>query len=185
MNIPFQLQAGDDLTWTEIHPDLYPASAGWTMKMRLSGLAQIDLQATASGDDYVFSVTAAVSTVWGAGHYNVLAYATKGSQRVTFYTAQVEILADLAAIASDAAVDGRSDARVIYDSLTAILKTRSTKGYEMLTIAGRSVTEMKMSELVAMYHHFSRLVRDEEDAEKIKRGMKTGSMIVTRFDKAT
>lgn len=180
-NIPRQIQAGDTLEFIEAFSE-YPATDGWNIHVLLIGPQMIDLISIPSGDQHKFSKTADETKDWSPGFYSVQAYAKKAESEITLYRTQLDILENLRLVKPNENTDSRSHVRKVFESLKAIIEQRSTKGYENITIAGRTVTQMNMEELIQAYHHYERLVQQEEKADKIKRGMNAGGLILTRFD---
>lgn len=181
MNEPTQIRAGDTKTWTESGGD-YKASDGWTLKYALrSSVGSIDITSTASGDDHLVALTAAVTTNYTAGIYQYQAYVENAdsSARHTLYTGSIEILANLV---TAGAIDTRSHIRKVFEAIKALLEGRSSKEYDSYQIAGRNITLLKPEELIKWYHHYETLLKQEEAAERVGRGEDFGGQIAVRFD---
>jgi hypothetical protein len=181
MNEPQKFSAGDTITWTESLAD-YPASAGWTLKYRFSGPGQIDLTSVADGDNHKITIAKAASAEYGAGMYQWQSYVENMSERHTINFGMSAILADLTQVASDAEYDARSHVRKVFDAIKAAIESRATKSQSEIVIAGRSIKYLSPGELIKWYHHYESLVKSEENAELIRKGLKAPNKILTRFD---
>lgn len=89
------LIAGDSLNLLQLG-GIRPASAGWTLKLRLvprgQGAAAIQLQAVAEGDDFRIQAGSAATTAWAAGQYAWAMWVEKGDEAVTLDQGQITIL---------------------------------------------------------------------------------------------
>lgn len=181
MNEPTQLRAGDTATWSETVDD-YKASAGWTLKYALrSNVGSINITSAADGDDHEVSLTAAVTAAYTAGMYQYQAYIENAATTIrhTLYTGAMEILSNLV---SAGAIDTRTHIRKVFEAIKARIEGRAGKEYDSVQIAGRNVALLKPEELVKWYHHYERLLDQEEANERVARGENIGGMIVARFD---
>lgn len=181
MNEPQSFSAGDTVTWTKSLSD-YLASAGWTLKYRLSGPAQIDLTSAADGSDHKITISKTASAAYGAGVYQWQSYVEKGSERFTIARGHIEILADLTQLEAGTEYDGRSHVQIVFEAIKATIESRATKAQSEVVIAGRSLKYLDPGELIKWYHHYERLVKQEQDAELIAKGLGASNKILTRFD---
>jgi len=161
MNIPSRLQIGDSWNWAESLPD-YPASAGWALSFSLYRYGQpvIQIDATASGNDFSISVSAATTAGKAAGEWQWTAYVTKGADRFTVGTGTVTLLPDLAAATE--ASDLRTENEKILDALIATQQRRATKEQESTQIGGRAIRYMAPDELEKMIGIYSYKVKAEQ-----------------------
>lgn len=180
MNEPETLSAGDTVTWTESLSD-YLASAGWTLKYRLSGPEQIDLTSAADGDSHKITITKAASADYSAGVYQWQSYVENGTERHTIERGSIEILADLTQVSGSAEFDGRSHVQKVFESIKATIEGRATKAQKSVMIAGRQLEYLSPAELIRWYHHYENLVKDELNQERIRKGL-GAPKILTRFD---
>jgi len=159
------LVVGDTLVFDTSLPD-YPASAGWTLTYRLiprtSGTA-IEIPSTANGDAHAVSVSATVTALWAAGEYSWAGYATKAGERDTVESGTITLLPDPGVAA---AYDGRSQARKAVDDLHAAYASYlSSNGLvQEYTIAGRSTTFRKTSEILEALSYWELKLQAEEAA---------------------
>jgi len=138
VNIPTLLTAGDTWSWTESLQD-YPASAGWVLTIYLSigATSPRVIACTASGDDHLAAVTAAVSTTWTPGEYH---WAARVSRSDTFHTlaeGTLRVLPD-----PTAAVDRRTWAERCLAAVEACLEGR----------AGTSILESDVGKEMRLIH---------------------------------
>lgn len=179
--LPAKIAQGDLIEWTESVAD-YKASAGWILKYRLSGPDQIDIVSVADGDNFKFSISSANSKTYSPGIFKTQRYLTKGTTSITLEFGICEILENLADIPAGTITDSRSHVRKVFEALKAMIEGRATIAQEEIQIAGRMMRYMKMSELIQAYHHYERLVQQEEQAAEIAKGIR-GKKILVRMDK--
>ncbi len=180
---PATVVAGDTITWQKSFSD-YPATT-WTLKYRLLNAAgKIDITATASGNDYLVSVTAATSAAWTAGDYDYTGWVEKGSgptaERVTVSTGRITVQANLAALNT---YDGRSKARQIYEALLTAYKSAVdarafVAEYE---IAGRRMKFASRTEWITELNFWKAQVAAEDRAAKIADGLGGGARVLVRL----
>lgn len=161
MNIPSELQVGDTWQWTESVPD-YPASAGWALSFSLYRYGQpiIQINATASGDDFSVSVPAATTAGKAAGEWQWTAYVTKGADRFTVGTGTVTLKPDLAA--AGPTTDLRTENEKILDALLATQQRRATKEQESMQIGGRAIRYLAPDDLEKMIGIYTYKVKAEQ-----------------------
>lgn len=154
---PLQIVAGDSLSWTRSFSD-YPASAGWVLSYALRNYQQkINFPATASGDSFAISVDAATTADWAPGSYEWIAFVTKGGERHTVASGQIDITPNMGV---DAPVDSRSHNRKVYDNICAALEGRTD--VEEYTIGGRQLRKMSIKDLLLWKAQYGVLVKREE-----------------------
>lgn len=160
MNIPLELQIGDNWQWTEGFA-LYPASAGWSLSFSLYRYGQpvLQIDAGASGADFCVSVPAATTAGKIAGTWQWTACVTKGTDRFTVGNGTVTLLPDLAAATEG--TDLRTDNAKILEALIATQQRRSSKEQESLQIGGRSIRYMAPDELEKMIGIYTYKVKAE------------------------
>lgn len=177
---PAYIRAGDTIKWTRSLAD-YPAST-WTLSYRLINAAgNIDITATADGDDHAVTVPAATSAAYTPGQYEWVASVTDGSDRYTVGSGRLTIQPDLAAEA--AGYEARSTARQALADLRSALATwLSTSGrVQSYTVAGRSMTFVTADEIRQRIGLAEREVAREEAEERLAAGMSTGKRVLVRF----
>jgi hypothetical protein len=178
MNVPSEIHSKDSYEWSESISG-YPAT-DWTLKLFLRGPSILDVTATADGVDYLFSIPSTDTANLKPGQYAWEAVVIQGVgvNRHRVGSGSLQVTVSLEQLS--AGYESRSMARVTLENLEAIIKKRSTEGFESVVIAGRSVTKMKWTDILTAYSHFKELVRQEEQAEKIARG-ESARRILVRF----
>jgi hypothetical protein len=178
-NVPTIWNAGDTVKWDVSVPD-YPASEGWALSYELkSKNAHISsISASASGEDYTVTISAATSAAYSAGEYRYAAYVTKGSERFTVDSGKIEVLKDFQ---DSGNFDDRSHAQIVLDAIEAVLESRATKGQESYTIAGRSLARTPIPDLLLLRDRYKTEVTQADRADRISRGLGSSARIRTRF----
>ena len=176
---PEIFRAGDTVKWTKDFSD-YPANDSWVLKYAFRGNSTtIDITATASGKEHAVTISAATSTAYTKGVYDVLGFVEKGSERYSVFTGRVEILADLETVGSS--YESRTHVKITLDAIEQTLQGRATKEILESTIEGVSIKRIPHAELVMLRGRYLAWYREEQAADKIKIGMGTGRTILTRF----
>ncbi len=176
MNIPLELQIGDTWTWTERIRDYRP-SAGWALSFSLYRYGQpvIQINATASGDDFSISVTAATTAGKVAGQWQWIACVTKGADRFTVGTGTVTLKPDLAA--AGPTTDLRTENEKILEALLATQQRRANKEQESMQINGRAIRYLTPDDLERMIGIYTYKVKGEQG--RLRR------TVLTRFGGST
>ena len=174
--IPKQIVAGDSIGWTKSLSN-YPASAGWALSYTLvSPTARQVINGSASGDDFLLAANATTTAAWAPGTYTWTAAVSKGTDRYTIESGQVEILADPATAASG--LDTRSHVKKTLDALEAVIEGKAANDQLAVSVAGRSITRMSPEELLSW--------RDKYNALYIREQVRAGnrpsrSRVLVRF----
>ena len=183
---PTKIRAGD--TWQWRREDLssdYPAST-WTLKYYLKNASNhIEITASADGDYFAVTVTAATTIAYTAGTYSWVAYAEKGAgASLERYELDRGILEVLRSFVDVNTYDARSHAKIALDSLNEALKTYGNKAYTLnYSIAGRVMQFKSNDEFMKMRSLLKTEVQREEAAEKISQGLDSGRRIGVRFNR--
>ena len=179
-NEPAELRAGDTWKWTRTLAD-YPASA-WTLKYRFkSPTAGFEITASASGDDYSITVTAATTAAYAAGTYTWIAWVEGGtSEKYTVDTGVVTIDADYRSGTATAGLDDRSHARKTLAAIESWIESRNP-GVAEYEIAGRRMKYIPVADLLKLRQHYKAEVSAEEAAEAIRNGLGTARRIQFRL----
>lgn len=184
MKIPSELTSGDSKTWVDA-PTVDNlgneiSSDEWTLYYKIAGAKTLLLTATASGSGWSTAITAAQSATLPAGDYFWQAYATKSTERVTLGAGQIKILKNLANVSDG--FDGRSqirkDLEAVQAAMRAIIQGGAVQEY---TIANRSLTKMRMGELIVLESKLKMDLVSEEKASKIADGKGSPDSLYIRF----
>lgn len=172
---PASLRAGETAQWTKSLAD-FPASEGWTLTYELVSSAQrYTFNASASGNDYAVSVTAATTGGWVAGDYQ--------------WAAKVALAGVVHEVASGAivikpsfgsAVDARGHARKTLDALEAWIEGRDM-GVAEYEIAGRRLKTIPTEQLLVLRDRYRRDVISEDDAARAAAGLPSRGKLLVRF----
>lgn len=180
--------AGDTLDFTVAVPD-YPASAGWTLKYRLTPRFTTPTQAAitltaatnANGADYDVQSAPAATALWKAGAYTWARWVEKSGARQTLSeSGSLEVKDDPSATVQG--FDGRTDARIIYDQLVAAQSSYSASqgAIQSYTIGTRQMTFKSAQEFIKQIDYWKAKVLAEENAARIAAGLRA-NRVVFRF----
>lgn len=177
------LYAGDTLEFTTSTPD-FPASDGWTLKIRLAPRAtgtEVDISSTADGADHLVTVPATTTAAWATGWYTATVYVEKSAERYTLERVQVEVKAASTTLADGS--DGRSQAEKAVDDLKAALATyTASRGVVAeYSINGRSMKFRDSGEIVALLDYWQRELARERTASSIANGLGNPRRLFVRF----
>lgn len=175
---PTEFRSGDTVKWTRSLSD-YPASDGWSLSyVFINADRKMSVAATADGDDFAVTITATVSSGYAAGRFSWVAYVTKATERYTIDNGTVDVLANLSAQSMS---DTRSHARKVLDAIEAVLEKRATLDQENYTHNGLSIARTPVADLLVLRDRYRWDVRQEDNAERLRRGLGSNTVIRTRF----
>lgn len=178
---PSEVRAGDTWKWTKSLPD-YPASA-WTLKYRFKNATTgFEITASASGDAYSVTVAAATTAAYASGSYSWIAWVEGGtSEKYTVDTGVCTVDPDYRSGTASVALDDRSHARKVMDSIEAVIEGRASKDQERYQIAGRELIRTPIPILLKLRQHYKAEVDGQAAAEAIANGLATGRRIQFRL----
>jgi len=149
---PTSVVAGDFLAWKREDLNVDYANSAFTLKyvLRLqnSGSTEIEIDASASGTNYLVSVASSVTANYAVGRYDYQAYITKTStsQRITIKSGEIVVIAN-----RDASTDDPIDhLRKRLENLETAILTLSNKTSSCYSIAGRSMTYQDLPQFIQM-----------------------------------
>jgi len=180
--VPGEITVGDFVQWKNV--DLgadYPNTA-YTVTFMAKSLDttsnEFSVTATASDDDYLFTILSTASDDFIAGKYayQIEVLRDSDSARIVVETGSIEVVGDL-----DEITDPRSHAEKMVDKIEAVLENRAEGDLSSYSIAGRSLTKMTPDELTQWRDYYRREAALEKRKNKIKRGKKTNATILMRF----
>ena len=177
---PENLYAGDRWVWKRT--DLTDYGSGYTLSYELTldtGADPVTITASLSGTEYLIEVSQATTANYTAGNYHWVALITRDSdsERIKIDAGTLTVKPDPAT----SAADPRSDARTAYDAIQAVLLNRATKDQMSYSIAGRTLERTPIPDLLVLKTHYKREVMAEEKAERLAKGLRTGSQIRVRM----
>ena len=180
---PLEFVKGDFVQWRldEYSTD-YPNSTHtmeYVARIRGGGSSEIKIASTTIDDDYLFTITSAVSTNYDAGHYHwqLEVVETSSSNRIVLNTGEWDVKVDL----DDNNADPREHFMIMLDKIETVLQGRADADVLSYSINGRSLSKMSPNELVEWRNYYKREVTMHNRKERIKHNMPTGATIVTRF----
>lgn len=185
---PTQITAGDYVQWKRLHGSFtlptaedQAASAGWALTYALVKPGkQIAVAAAAhETDDFLVTLTAAVTAAYDPGRYDWQAYLTKGAERYRVGSGQLEVLENFAAKTKGA--DSRTPARRIYEAFLAKVENRATRDQEQMVVGGEIVGMMPIHRLLEALDYWKAEVAREDAAQKVAQGLSTGRNVYVRF----
>lgn len=120
---------------------------GWSVSISLRGPETIDQAATVSGTNYKLAFT---PTQAGVFLYSIVAESI--SERVLIETGRIEALPDPTTV--EEGTDNRNYAERMLDAIEAVLEKRASSDQQSYSIAGRSITRIPLTELLALRDKF-------------------------------
>lgn len=137
---------------------------------------------TADGTGWLFEIAASTSSGFDAGQWYWQALATSGANKVTLGSGQLTVLASLAYAGSPGAVDGRSQAQQDLDAVQAAIRALVSGGaVQQYSIGSRSLTKMRIEDLMALESKLKADVKREQMAELMANGLGNPHNLFVRF----
>jgi len=177
---PITIQAGDTLTWTKSLAD-YPANDSWVLSYRLiNENNKHDITTSASGSEHLVSVLASTTASYVLGKYTLLSWVTKGAERYSLPSKQVEILPNLAIW--NGGFDSRTTAKRVLDLLDAAMISHGSNAWvQEYEISGRKMKFKEPGEFLAYRSKIQTEVNREQNAARLKAGLKLKNKISVRM----
>ena len=180
--VPTEVVVGDFVQFkiTQFSEDY--SNSAYTMRFvaRIStgGATEVKVDATASGDDYLFAVPSATSANYTVGtyHYQLEIERNSDNERIVVDRGEIDIVTDF-----DNQVDPRHHAEIMLGKIESILEGKADSDVSSYSIAGRSLTKLSPDELVPWRDYYRREVSAIKRKEAIKHGRKPKSTILLRF----
>lgn len=147
-------------------------------RIATGGNTEVKVDATASGDDYLFSIASAASSAFTVGHYHYQLEIERDSdnERVVVDRGEIDVLTDF-----DNQVDPRHHAEIMLDKIESILEGKADSDVSSYSINGRSLSKFSPDELVQWRDYYRREVAAHKRKEAIKHGRKSKATILGRF----
>ncbi|WP_277592174.1 hypothetical protein [Pseudomonas chlororaphis] len=139
---PTQLHAGDSITWSREVPAC-PASTGWTLRYVLSGPDRHVIE-TKAGAPYLVELASGDTARWAPGLYRWVALASRGEERVTVASGNLEVAANLETAEP---ADARSHAQRMLALIEAALEKRIPKDQASYEIDGMRLDRIPIERL--------------------------------------
>jgi hypothetical protein len=178
--VPAVLQKGDFWAWKK--PNLstdYPL-ASYSLKYKFylidgSTASNFTIDATESNNEYIISTSSTTSQT--AGDYRWDAIIKRTSDNVEL------IIEDGYSTILDNAV--RSHAKIVFDSICAVIENRASMDQSSMSIAGRSLSRMSIDELLTFKDRYKAEWLKEVKMARIKNNQGSGNTIKVNFGKIT
>lgn len=175
---PSEFTAGDTVKWT-VSLGAFPADDGWTLTYNFRGPETQNVTAVADGAAHAVVISAIDSDKFEPGDYAWAAFAVKGAERFRARSGRMAVRVNLQTV--DQIFDPRSHVERVLDALKAMIEKKATRDQSSYSIEGRSLSRMSPEELLTWKSHYETLLKQEENAERIKQGLQTNNIVRTRF----
>ena len=180
--VPDELQLGDFWSWKKdnLASDYPTADYSLSYEFNLidgATASNFTLTATESNDEYIISTSDTGS--YTKGEYNWVAYITRSTDyaRVKMAEGYVEVQDNYATTSASV----RSHAKIVLDAVKAVIENRATMDQSSMSIAGRSLSRMSISELYELKDRAQRDFNAEVKKAAIKNGKSSKTTILTKF----
>jgi len=178
--VPAVLQKGDFWAWKK--PNLstdYPL-ASYSLKYKFylidgSTASNFTIDATESNNEYIISTSSTTSQTAGDYRWDAIIKRTSDNVEVIIEDGYSTIL--------DNAV--RSHAKIVFDSICAVIENRASMDQSSMSIAGRSLSRMSIDELLTFKDRYKAEWLKEVKMARIKNNEGSGNTIKVNFGKIT
>ncbi len=178
--VPAVLQKGDFWAWKK--PNLstdYPLAA-YSLKYKFylidgSTASNFTIDATESNNEYIISTSSTTSQTAGDYRWDAIIKRTSDNVEVIIEDGYSTIL--------DNAV--RSHAKIVFDSICAVIENRASIDQSSMSIAGRSLSRMSIDELLTFKDRYKAEWLKEVKMARIKNNQGSGNTIKVNFGKIT
>lgn len=182
--VPTELQLGDFWAWKrdDLSEDYPVASYSLSYEFNLidgSTASNFTIEATESNDTYI--IEASSTSSYTKGNYNWVSYITRTSDsaRVKLEEGFVEIQDNYATTSASV----RSHAKIVLDSIEAVIENRANIDQSSMSIAGRSLSRMSVDELLTFRARYKAEYLKEVKQLRIKNKRGSGNTPKVRFVK--
>ena len=143
-----------------IHLSGYSQDNGWTVRGRIVNASQDYALATSlfsgSGEDWTLKIPKATTTAYAAGTYSLQLVAIDPSDAEEY-----SVHSEPVAIVAAGKADLRSENEIILEQLRTVIRTKSTKDHESISIEGRSITRLPWEDILKAEKTYARRVANE------------------------
>jgi len=181
---PETIIVGDFIQWrkTQAYIDYPPSTYSMEYVARITAGGSTEIKI--AGSDYnssawLFQVSSVTSTAFVAGfyHWQLEAVRNSDSERLVIERGTFTAVADLDVNGADP----RTHAEIMVDKIQAVLENRADSDVDDYSIAGRSLTKMKVKDLLYWRDYYRAEVLKEKRQELINRGKRVKSTVKVRF----
>lgn len=190
MKIPSTIQAGDTVSWVDasttdtLGNEL--SSATWTLTYYLRFNAASEgatvVGSARSDGGWDFTVSAGTTAGFDAGTWYWQALATSGSDKLTLGAGTLTVKASLSYTGTAGAFDGRTQTEKDLDAVQAAIRSIISGGaVQQYSIGSRSVSKMRLEDLLMLESKLKAEVNRERAAEKVAAGLGNPGTMFVRF----
>jgi hypothetical protein len=180
---PDTIQCGTLVQWRR--PDLvgeYPPADYRLIYTAVNPVTQAKFAVTSTvnaAGEHAFFITGAVTATIPVGeyHWQVEVERISDQARIPLYSGTVTVSPSFA----QAGIDPRTHAERMLAKIESILEGRADKDVSSYSINGRSITKMSIDELLKFRAIYRAEVQRLRDAEAVRQGRASKSLIKTRF----
>jgi hypothetical protein len=162
---PTSIRSGDTTSWSKSFADTYPPSSGWalvyTLVLQSDASKRLQVTSTDSNNIFLATISAAQSAALTPGTYSLFGHVSKASERYQVFVGTVEVLPNIAAVLTG---DIRSSVKRTLDAIEAVIERRATSDQQSMTINGRSLSRIPVTELIVLRDRY----RTDYNAELAK-----------------
>ena len=184
--VPTELQLGDFWAWKreDLSSDYPVASYSLSYEFNLvdgATVSNFTITATESNDTYI--IEASNTSSYTKGNYNWVSYMTRSSDsaRVKLEEGFVEVQDNYATTSASV----RSHAKIVLDSIEAVIENRANIDQASMSIAGRSLSRMSIDELLTFRDRYKAEYLKEVKQLRIKNNRGSGNTIKVNFGRTT
>ena len=184
--VPTELQLGDFWAWKrdDLANDYPIASYSLSYEFNLidgSTASNFTLTATESNDTYIIEASNTAS--YTKGNYNWVSYITRTSDsaRVKLEEGFVDVQDNYATTTASV----RSHAKIVLDSIEAVIENRANIDQSSMSIAGRSLSRMTIDELLTFRDRYKAEYLKEIKLARIRNNQGSGNTIKVNFGRNT
>lgn len=179
MTEPARLTAGDSWSWDrEIPGRPGPTWSAIYYFRDAAGDGRLEVPASATGETFTASRTSAQTAAVAPGAWYWTLVVTDGVERFTVDQGEVTVLPDPA---TSGGYDPRSYYQKLLDAVRAVLADTATHDQASYSIAGRSLSRIPRSELLALESTLKWQVANEKARDRVRKGLRNPRNVGVRF----
>lgn len=162
VDFPTQLTAGVTIRWKRSYSN-YPASS-WTYTFYLAGPTNLSIQATASVNDFILTITAQQASTLKEGTYRYTEIVSKDNVKYEVGRGVMPVQLDLSATAP---TEAQTHAEKILAIIEAKLEGRVTDDFESYEFGGGTVGKIPIHELMRLRGIYASIVWRQRNPGKM------------------
>ena len=176
---PQEIRAGDTVKWARSLP-LYTPADGWTLAYAMNSRSWKGSAAATDNGNGVHLVTLA-ATLTANIPEGRLAYVGRVSKADEIYTVAHGEFAVLPDLSADRFVDSRTIDEQLLEAVEGALLGSADDDQLSMSVDGVSISVMDKGDLLTVRSRLQRMVRQQRQAEKLRRGVGIGGTIRVRI----